>query len=250
MYSIEVGLMVIALLLTFSTAAMLAFAAGIIAFAVMVGSKRYLAVIAGIAVAGGLVVVLLFPAAMQAYITHATHTGEFSLRLGVWITALHVIAANPLFGVGLGPNAYLTRAESYRVALQTTAEAHPHNAFLEFAAMGGIPVGLTFLVLLFLITRRLLNTYHQAPGAFRPVVAAAVAACVVATSINSLASNGWTVFPMVAVVWLVIGALTSPALRASFGQTRWQLASSIATPLSGVAPTSLGGAPALEGSAT
>jgi O-antigen ligase len=219
-HSIVLALLVLALLLTFSTAAMLAFGVGLLCIALLIGSKRLVLAIGGVVVAGGLVIFALFPAGVEAYLIHATRSGEVTLREGIWLTALRVIAAHPLFGVGLGPIAYLTRAEPYRVPLQTTAEAHPHNAFLEFAAMGGIPVALAFLCLLVLFALQLRATSRQAPPDFRPIVASGAAACLVATCVNSLASNGWTVFPMVALVWFVLGALTSPALRASFAQMR------------------------------
>src|SRR5262249_7644581 len=69
---------------------------------------------------------------------HATRLNERTLRFGIWLSALRVIVAYPLFGVGLGANAYRTRAESYRVPPQATPEAHPHTAFLELATMDGI----------------------------------------------------------------------------------------------------------------
>ena len=60
----------------------------------------------------------LKPSLLNITVAHATAQGEVSLRTGAWETALHVILAHPLTGIGLGYASYEARAEPYRVAAQ------------------------------------------------------------------------------------------------------------------------------------
>lgn len=64
------------------------------------------------------------------------------LRLGAYRTALQIIVAHPLAGLGAGWNRYLALAEPYRVIEQYRPLAHPHNSYLELATMLGLPVAI------------------------------------------------------------------------------------------------------------
>jgi O-antigen ligase len=213
-YLIEAALIFLAQLFTFSTASFAALGAGglVLAFFMTKGFQRLYPVIAVVLLVG--LALLVFPAQMTALITHALRPGEFSLRFGVWQTALGMIAANPLTGVGLGTATYLARSTAFQSSLQTTPEAHPHNAYLEYAAMSGIPALIVFLVLLVLLIRPIFSVARRLKGLMRAPLAGALAA-IVTVSVNSFAANTWTILPNVAIVWLVVGAASSPALLAS-----------------------------------
>jgi O-antigen ligase len=215
LYLCEAALIFLAELFTYSTASFAALGAGVLvlAFFMTRGIQRLYPVI-GAAILTG-VAFLVFPGQIIALISHALNPNEYSLRVGVWQTALGMIAANPLIGVGLGTTTYLARSTPFLSAAQrATPEAHPHNSYLEYAAMSGIPALIIFLLLLVLSVRPILLATQRTRGSMRGPMAGALAA-IVMVSVNSLVVNTWTILPNVAIAWLIIGAAGSPALLAS-----------------------------------
>ena len=114
----EMVVILTALLFTYSNGSWIALLSGVFAFCVRVGSRRYrllwIAMIAMIAI----LILLLFTSQLAVQL----HTGplvpyELPLRIGGWQErpCIRVMEAYPLFGVGLGSQAYLIRAESYCV---------------------------------------------------------------------------------------------------------------------------------------
>ena len=81
-----------------------------------------------------------FPAQVSLLLQHATNPKELLLRNGAWLTGLHVIQAFPLTGLGMGRDVYWLRADPSRVPTQYIPLFHPHNSYIELAALGGIPV--------------------------------------------------------------------------------------------------------------
>jgi O-antigen ligase len=136
------------------------------------------------------------------------------LRSGAWATAIRVIEAFPLTGIGLGLQNYALKAEPYRVPAQYVPLVHPHNSYLELAAMAGLPVLLIFLALLLTACWFALRNWAIADIRVRPLLAAGIAAAV-ALSANSVSINGWTLPPLAALGWLVLGACSSPLLMNS-----------------------------------
>lgn len=214
LYLVEAALILLALLFTFSTSSFVALAAGGLVFVVFMtkGSQRIYPLIA-LALALG-VAFLAFRSATIALIQHAQNPGEYSLRLGIWLTALRMISASPLIGVGLGTTTYLTKSVPFQTSLQTRPEAHPHDSYLEYAVMSGIPALILFLIILFLSVRPIIFAARSVSGPTRGPLIGALAA-IMAVSVNSLPANTWTVQPNVAIIWLVIGAAGSPALLSS-----------------------------------
>jgi O-antigen ligase len=217
LYAGEVLLILAGLFVTYSTAAWLAVVVGGLVFMVLalrgwvVLRGRTLLLLLGVgalAVAGAGV---LFHAKAAAVLQHIENPQEYSLRLGAWETALRVIQAHPLIGIGFGLDNYLARAEPYRVPLQYRPLAHPHEAYLELAALGGIPLLIVFLGLLGSALWRALRHFRLAERRARPLLGGAFAALIV-LSVNSLAINGWTLTPLAALGWLILGALASPSL--------------------------------------
>jgi hypothetical protein len=211
LYLGEAALILVALLFTFSTAAWIAVCAGLVALVVLLGGSRYRAYALVVIVATLAVIVVAFPAQLRLLAKHASSQSGLSLRVGAWETGIRVIASHPLFGIGLGLNTYLQRAEPYRVALQYRALAHPHNAYLELGALGGVPVLALFVVILASSLRLAVVNYRRVERHYQPLLAGALAALVV-LSVNSFAINGWTLAPLAAIGWLVLGALSSTAL--------------------------------------
>lgn len=206
-------LILLALLFTYSAGAAIAAIAGIVAFTALVGHPRYhmqIPLFVGIAV---LVLLVGFPSQLQSLLQHASGPAELQLRSGAWQTALQVIRAFPLTGVGLGGKAYLERANPYR-ALAQYIPLEPHNAYLELGAMAGLPVLLVFMALLLYALRLALRNWVRVDSRTRSLLGGGLAA-VIALSINSLSINGWTLPPLAATGWLILGVIASPLLKRS-----------------------------------
>jgi O-antigen ligase len=210
-----VVLIAMALFFTYSNASWLAVGVAVSAYAVLVLRGRYRLYFIAIATVCAVAAVVLFPSRVQALIDHATQPGEVSLRVGTWETGIAVIQHNPLLGIGLGgPINYYVRADAYREPGQDTPLPHPHNSFLEVAAMAGLPALLAFIVLLGAAFRRALRTFAAARGPTRLLLGGGLMA-VVALTVNSLGTSGWTFTPLTFPGWLILGAVASPALAAS-----------------------------------
>jgi O-antigen ligase len=209
----EAALILLGLFYTYSTAAWMALGAGLVVFMWLALRGRQRLYFVGLVaiVAGG--VLAVFPSHIRVFLTHASAIQEYQLRLGIWETALRVIAAHPITGIGLGlsANGYQQIAERYRVALQAVPVRHPHNAYLELAALAGLPVLAAYLAVLGSAFAQALRAYRKIDVRQRPLLGGAIAAIVV-LSVNSLANQGWTLAPLAAIAWLIVGALVSPAL--------------------------------------
>ncbi|HEU5226271.1 MAG TPA: O-antigen ligase family protein [Ktedonobacteraceae bacterium] len=211
LYLVEILLMALALLFTYSTGAWLSLAAGVIAFIVFVGSMRTGVRIASFLGIVLLIIVVAFPAQIYLLAQHAAAADEWSLRLGVWQTAIRVILAFPLTGIGLGRYIYILRSQPYRVPTQIIPVYHPHNSYLEMAALGGIPLGLLFIALLGLALWQAWRNWWQIDRAARALLGGGLAS-VLALSFYSLNNAGWTLTPLLAGGWLILGAIASPLL--------------------------------------
>jgi O-antigen ligase len=210
-YALELALILPALLFTYSLAALAAGGLGLLVLVIVVGRHRHLIAfltVIGLAIA---LVAVAFPGQLNALQQHASNPREGSFRLGVWLTALRVIAAYPITGVGLSQFTYLQRAEPYRVPMEFLQESHPHESYLELAAMAGIPLLVIFLVLLGAVMRDAIRSCRSADKLRRPLLAGAVAA-VAGLALNSLAINAWTLPPLAAIGWFIAGLLSSPML--------------------------------------
>lgn len=207
----ELLIMIPALLFTYTTSAWLAAFVGLLAYVVLVGNIRYsLQIILFVSIAG---IILLFGFSKQVslLILHATDPAELALRKGVWTTGLRVTLAYPLTGVGLNNCAYLQISELYRVPAQIVPLDHPHNTYLEWAAMAGIPTLLVFLVLLACIFWQALHNWIRADSKTRSLIGVGIATAVV-LSFNSWSNQGWTCPPLATLGWILLGTSASPLL--------------------------------------
>jgi O-antigen ligase len=210
-YLVGMALMLAGLLVTYSASAWIATGAGTLVFVILVGRNRLRFQILLFIIALLIGMLVLFPVQTNLLIQHAADPSELALRNAVWQTALRVIRAYPLTGVGLGHLAYLQRAEPYRVIAQIKPFDHPHNSYLEWGAMAGIPVLLVFLALLSVALWWALRNWKRADLRSRSLIGAGIAA-VIALSFNSWSNQGWTLPPLAALGWVILGSVSSPLL--------------------------------------
>ena len=214
LYAAELALILVALLFTYSAASWAALGVGLVVYLVLVGSRRYRVAISasmGVVVALAL---LIFPSQLDLLVRHAQTPGTLALREAIWRTAIRIIEANPVMGIGWGQLNYIARSTLYRVPEQPMLIAHPHDSYLEVAAMAGLPVLSLYLTLVGGVVWLAVRTYRQATIRALPLLGGGLSAIVV-LSFNSVTINGWTLPPLAALAWLILGVLASPALARS-----------------------------------
>lgn len=211
LYLAEMSLMLPALLFTYSIGAWVGTFAGAIAFFLFVGRARYRVLLPLIILVAALGMMALFPQQINLLFQRAADPAESSLRVALWQTAIRVISAYPLTGVGLSHDLYGKLSNLYRVPSQYVQEDHPHNSYLEFGAMAGLPVLLVFMALLAFTLWLAFRNWALADVRTRSLIGAGIASAI-ALSVNSVSINGWTLPPLAAMGWLILGAITSPLL--------------------------------------
>lgn len=214
-YLAEMLVILPALLFTYSNGAWVAVLTGTLVFVVFIGRTRYRILLLLLMGTLAALVLMLFAGQVAVQLQHAAGPDELSLRVAAWQTALRVIGAFPLLGVGLGYQAYLLRANPYRVPAQIVPLSHPHDSYLEWGAMAGLPVMLIFLALLAAAYYFACRNWRLAGrmGAInRPLLGGGIAA-LAALSVGSISINGWTLPPLAAFGWLIAGMIGSPLLQ-------------------------------------
>lgn len=212
LYAGEVVLILLALLFTYGPVGWAAVAVGIVLFALfgLRGRARlvYLGGLAAVVVVGGLALTREW----HALLKHATGPRELGLRLGIWRTALNIIRAHPLLGVGLGDGpTYVLRSAPYKDPSLAHPYPNPQNSFLAFAAVAGIPVLLVFLLILGRALWAAIRNYQRADARLRPVMLGALL-LVAGYVINGFSDITFTSAALVPLVFLVLGVLASPRL--------------------------------------
>jgi O-antigen ligase len=215
----EAAFILPALLFTYSIGAVAGAAAGFVVFILFVGQTRYRLLFPAFVLISLMVLLNLFPEPIALFIQHYSDPHELSLRSGAWHTALRVIEAFPLTGVGLGLSNYALKSQPYRVPAQYIPLVHPHDSYLEWAAMAGLPVLLLFLILLGTAFWWALRAWTLADKHVRPVIGGGIAAAA-ALTINSISINGWTLPPLAALGWLILGACSSSLLTKTLLQKK------------------------------
>ena len=208
---LEIALLSFALLTTYSTAGWIGAFVGILLFLVLVGNTKYRLQFLAFCALTILLLVLFFPAQINLQLQHATAPSETRLRIAAWQTGIQVIRAFPLGGLGIGRYVYYQRADPYRVPEQFVPLDHPHNSYLELAALGGIPVSALFIVLLLFAMVLALRNWVQSNSSMRSLLAIGLAVTI-ALTFNSLANPGWTLPPLSSIGWLVLGVVSSPLI--------------------------------------
>jgi O-antigen ligase len=211
---VEIFLIFLALLFTYSNGAWISAFGGISAYVIFVGLNRYRLLLPLLLIIPIISMELLFPSQVALLLQRASDPREVLLRLGAWGTGIEVIKAFPLLGVGLGYQAYLFRSNPYRLPLEYIPLEQPHNSYLEVAAMVGIPLLILFLTILFISFAWAIRNWNISDRRSRPLLGSGIAS-IVALTINSISINGWT-HPVVGDIgWLILGAISSPLLMKS-----------------------------------
>jgi O-antigen ligase len=218
LYLAEVLIILCALLFTYSGGSWGSALAALGVLLVFAGRNLYRVLIPLFIGAAIVIVVVGFPVQFSLLIQHTSNPDEIRLRSGAWQTAWRVIQAYPLTGVGLGQTTYGLLSQPYRVPDQYVALAHPHNSYLEIGAMAGLPVLFIFLALLLFGLWQALRNWIRADVTYRTLLGCGIAS-VIALTVNSWSINGWTLPPIAAVGWLILGAISSPSLAKSLDRT-------------------------------
>jgi O-antigen ligase len=219
LYLVETFMIVLALLFTFSGGAWIAIVLGVVVFVALVQKVSYRIQVCLFIVVASIVLFVGFPTQLSLLFQHLSDSSELSGRIAAWQTAVRVIQAFPLTGVGLGLQAYIERSAPYVVLAQAVPLAHPHNSYLELASMAGLPVLITFVALIVFAVWLALRNWALADVKTRCLLAGGIAA-VIMLSVNSWSINGWTLPPLAATGWLVLGVISSPLLTKSLIATR------------------------------
>lgn len=212
LYFSEALLMVLALLSSYSTGAWAASSIALLIFLVLLGKRRSRLFLLGLLAFIAAVLLIFFRVQLLQQMQHIAAVGDLKERFVAWQIAIRIIKALPLTGLGLGTYAYFYRAPAFRLPHQFyNPLAHPHNAYLEVAAMGGLPLGVVFLLLLLLSICWAVRNWTRTEGQTRMLLAGGIAA-VVTLSVNSLGVNSWTLAPLAAAGWLILGMISSPLI--------------------------------------
>ena len=210
-YLSETLLICLALLFTYSAGSLLAVVAGAITFFALIGGIRHRVLFLICLSLAAAAIFIGFSTNFNLLLQHFSNPIEVSTRLGAWRTALRVISAFPLTGVGLGETVYAVNSIPVMDSAQLVPLAHPHDSYLEWAAMAGVPTLIVFVALLLLNLKSALLNWVLCDFRARGLIAAGVAA-VVSLSFNSLTINGWTLAALAATGWVILGAISSPLL--------------------------------------
>jgi O-antigen ligase len=212
-WAIVMGVILAALMLTYSTGAWAALLVGLAIFWVCGGDMRLRVLFPCCLLVVVVSIVVFAPSVVGLQLQHAAANDELSLRLAAWHTALNIVAAFPLTGVGLGHQAYLIQSAAYRVPEQFIPLSHPHDSYLELAAMAGLPVLFVFLTLLGRCLWFAWRNWLSAKASLRPLLGAGIAATMT-LSANSISINGWTHFALAMMGWLILGSIAAPFVDA------------------------------------
>ena len=77
--------------------------------------------------------------------------------------------------------------------------------------MAGLPVLLVFVALLLFALWQVWRNWMQADEATRSLLGGGLAV-IISLSVNSISINGWTLPPLAAIGWLILGSIASPLI--------------------------------------
>lgn len=149
------GLVAIAamLVLTKSRAAVLAAGLATLVWAIewirLRGAVRWLL---GGSIAAGLGIAAAFATGYLDIQVLTQAPKSFAYRVEYWRATLPMIASAPWFGVG--PGSFQDRYREFQLPQASETVADPHNAWIEAAAVSGLPAGLALLALTLLAVMR------------------------------------------------------------------------------------------------
>lgn len=208
-YLLEAILICVALLFTYSTGSWIAASVSAVIFMLLLGGMHYRIQFLVCLSVAAIIVLFGFSSHVNLLLQHSTDPLGLSARMGAWQTALKVINAFPLTGVGLSEQSYLLNSIPYIVPTQLIPLAHPHNSYLEWAAMAGLPVLVVFVALLLFNIKSALQIWALSDPQNRCLLAIGLATVFILI-FNSFSVNAWTLPPLSAIGWVIFGMLSSP----------------------------------------
>jgi O-antigen ligase len=181
------GLIVVAMLLTYTRGSWIGLALAVVIFVTVV-DVRYLGAVAALGVAG----ILLVPGVTARLSQSTANSGSAEFRLGIWQITGEALRTQPWFGYGAG---------DFLVAYRSVVLLHPelyqgylgfgaHNSYFELAAEIGIVGGLLFLAVTFAYATRgiyIATRKGVAPGV--KYTALALSSALVGFLLNTFTSN-------------------------------------------------------------
>ena len=217
-YLLEMLLILVALMFTYSAGSWIALLVGVVVFMFLVGRIRSFMLLLVSVATIAVIIYIVSPSWISTELAHTTDQSHIVDHQGTIGTALRVIEAYPLFGVGLDDQAYLVRAEPYRSPLQSQPQAEPDNSYLQWGATSGIPVMLVFILLLGAAFWFAWRNWLAIDNRYRSLLGAGLGA-LIALSINSLGVDGWTNAEGMAYLgWLIAGVVASPLITCGLQQ--------------------------------
>lgn len=215
-YLLAMLLILLAFMSTYSIGMWIALLMGLLIFIFLISRIRYgISLLMTLALLAA-IVVTFFPSQIAVQLYRITAQNSLSLHIGAWKTAVEVIKAFPLFGIGIGSQAYLIGSNPYRVFAQSIPLAEPDNAYLQWGAIAGIPVMLIFLLLLICTLLFAWRNWRAMDSSQRPILTGGIAAFIT-LSVGSLSVDGWTNSAGQAHLgWLIAGIIASPLLGAAY----------------------------------
>jgi len=212
LYIGEIFIMLLALLFTYSANSCLSACIGAVVFVALVGRNSYRILLPLIILGFAIIMIIVFPLQTGLLLKHAQEPTERALRIIAWQSGIQAIRAFPLTGLGLGQHVFLERAQPYNLITLVKALSHPHNSFLELAALGGLPLGIVFTARLSFTLWLAYRNWIRADIQTRPLIGGGIASAI-ALSSYSLIDAGWTLAPLLAMGWLILGVVSSSRLR-------------------------------------
>jgi O-antigen ligase len=141
-------------------------------------------------------------------LTNLLYKNSVTIRGYYWDAGIEMFKDNPFFGVGIDSfGSYFKQYRDVNYPLKygfDITSSNAHNVFIQFFATGGLFVGITYLLLIFLILRASVLTIKLAPVNQKPIVIAIFASWVSfqAQSIISIDNIGLTIWG-----WILGGVL-------------------------------------------
>lgn len=198
------ALMGVVLLFTFSRGALLAAGIAVVLSLWLAGRRRLAGGLILAGLGGGVAIALT----ATARIANLFSGGSGSLRLDVWRSALDMVRAHPVFGIGLDQFLYVyTPRYVQPAAWSERFTSHPHDLILDLWLSLGILGVIVAAGYAFVLVHRAIRT-----RALRSSLAAAAIAAIVAGILHGLVDNGYFL-PDLALVWWFLTALIEAELR-------------------------------------
>jgi len=143
--------------------------------------------------------------------SHATEQASFQSRLGLWQTALRMVAAHPFTGVGVGRYGYEQypyQGSGLPIGLLHMAPSlseNAHSFYLQSLAELGVPGALALLVILitFFVTG-VGRVRKMEPGIRRHLLIGAIAA-IACFMVDAISSPSWQFGQIMMFFWLMLG---------------------------------------------